>query len=318
MALPQFGQYPAPRHTVAHLSDTHLLAGGALQYGVIEPEAGLRRALERLGHLELPPQVIVVTGDLADLGEPEAYVRAKKLVENAAAGLGAEIVWVMGNHDDRGAYAEVLFGVTGPERLAPQDRVHVVDGLRIVSLDSTVPGHHHGELEASQLDWLRDVLSAPAEHGTLVAMHHPPLPLPMDRISQVIELEGQAAFAEVVAGTDVRAIIAGHMHYSTASTFAGVPVYVASASCYTMDLAREDRVYSGGDGAQAFAMVHLYDEGAGGVPGAPVVHTTVPLADAREVESATRAQGDLLATLTIDEVRAMFRPKHEGYYRTSP
>jgi len=316
MALPQFGQYPAPRHTVAHLSDTHLLAAGALQYGVIDPEAGLRRALERLGYLELPPQVIVVTGDLTDLGEPEAYVRVKKLVDEAAAGLGAETVWVMGNHDDRGAYAEALFGVTGPERLAPQDRVQLVDGLRIVSLDSTVPGFHHGELEASQLDWLRDVLSTPAEHGTLIAMHHPPVPLPMDRISQVIELEGQAAFAEVLAGTDVRAIIAGHMHYSTASTFAGVPVYVASASCYTMDLAREDRVYSGGDGSQAFAMVHLFDDGAGGVPGAPVVHTTVPLADSREVEAGTRAEAELLATLTMDEVRALFRPKHEGYHRS--
>ena len=48
----QFGQYPPPRHAIAHLSDPHLLAGGAKQYDVIDPEAGLLLALERLGRLD--------------------------------------------------------------------------------------------------------------------------------------------------------------------------------------------------------------------------------------------------------------------------
>ena len=35
------GQYPDPTHVVAHLSDPHLLAAGQLQYGVVDPEAGV-------------------------------------------------------------------------------------------------------------------------------------------------------------------------------------------------------------------------------------------------------------------------------------
>ena len=31
----QLGQYPAPSHTIAHISDTHLLAGGRPLYGKV-------------------------------------------------------------------------------------------------------------------------------------------------------------------------------------------------------------------------------------------------------------------------------------------
>jgi 3',5'-cyclic AMP phosphodiesterase CpdA len=52
----------------------------------------------------------------------------------------------------------------------------------------------------------------------------------------LIELDDQAALAEVVSGSDVRGVLAGHLHYSTFSTFAGVPVSVSAASCYNIDL----------------------------------------------------------------------------------
>ncbi|MCW2791099.1 MAG: metallophosphoesterase, partial [Nocardioides sp.] len=124
----QLGQYPAPRHVVAHLSDPHLLADGVRQYGVIDTEAGVVRALDRLAHVDPPPQALVFTGDLADRAEPAAYARLRALVEPAAAAMGAQVVWVMGNHDERAPYADCLFGEDGD---GTQDRVYDVDGLRI-------------------------------------------------------------------------------------------------------------------------------------------------------------------------------------------
>ncbi len=269
----QLGQHPAPTHVIAHLSDTHLLADGVLQYGVVDPEAGLVLALERLAHLDPAPQVLVFTGDLADKAEPSAYARLRELVEPAAEALGAQVVWVMGNHDERSAYTQELFGEASDR---PQDRVYDVAGLRVVALDTSVPGYHHGELEDSQLAWLRDVLATPAEHGTVIAMHHPPIPLPMLRAAEIIELVEQDRLAEVVRGTDVRSIIGGHFHFSTYSQFAGVPVSVASASCYTSDPAPVDRFVSGVDGHQALTMMHLYAD--------RVVHTVVPLLRAPEIQ----------------------------------
>jgi 3',5'-cyclic AMP phosphodiesterase CpdA len=100
----QYGQYPDPGHTVAHVSDPHLLAGGALQYGQVDTEARLAAALERLGRLDPSPQALVFTGDLADKAEPKAYLRLRELVESTAGAIGAQVIWVMGNHDERAAY----------------------------------------------------------------------------------------------------------------------------------------------------------------------------------------------------------------------
>lgn len=308
--MKQLGQYAPPRHVVAHLSDPHLLAS-ALQYGVVDTEAGLRLALERLAAVDPPPQALVFTGDLADKGEPAAYARLREIVEPAAAAMGAEVVWVMGNHDERADYARGLFGEDSD---APQDRVHEVDGLRIISLDSSVPGYHHGELTDAQLTWLADVLATPAEHGTLVAMHHPPLPLPMLRAAELIELLDQHRLAAVLEGSDVRGILAGHLHFSTYSTFAGIPVSVASASCYTSDPAPIDRFVSGVSSAQAFTMVHAYAD--------RLVHTVVPLERGTEVSGVGVDVMEAIEGLTIEEARELascktsaFNTQHENHDR---
>ena len=302
----QLGQYPAPRHTIAHLSDTHLLTGDQRQFGEVDPEPGLIQALDRLGGLPTPPQAIVLTGDLADLGEPAAYARLKELVEPVAAGFGAQIVWVMGNHDERAAYSAAFFGETSE---APQDRVYDVDGLRVISLDTSVPGWHHGEVDDDQLNWLSEELDTPAEHGTVLAMHHPPVPMPLDDAAVTIELDDQERLADVLAGSDVRAILAGHLHYSTHTTFAGIPVSVASASCYTLAPATPGRFYSAVDGHEAINAVHLYAEGAGGVPGAPVVHSILPLGAAPEVASYPVAVAEELAALSREDRRELLSRK---------
>ena len=113
----QLGQHPAPAHVIAHLSDPHLLADGVRQYGVIDTEAGLIRALARLAHVDPAPQALVFTGDLADRAEPAAYARLREIVEPAAAAMGAQVVWVMGNHDERAEYSEGLFGEASDARM---------------------------------------------------------------------------------------------------------------------------------------------------------------------------------------------------------
>jgi 3',5'-cyclic AMP phosphodiesterase CpdA len=267
------GQYPLPTHVVAHVSDPHLLAARQM-YGDLDTQENLRRALGRLTRLELPPQVIVFTGDLADRAEPRAYARLREIVEPAAAAIGATVVWVMGNHDEREPFARELYGETVGDAEPTQDRVHEVDGLRIVALDTTVPGYHHGELTPDQLAWLADVLATPAPHGTLIALHHPPIPVPMMRAAETIELYDQHLLAEVIAGTDVRGVLGGHFHFSSYSLFAGVPVSVASSTCYVADPAPVDRLVSEVDGHQSVTMMHLYAD--------RIVHSVVPVPYAEE------------------------------------
>ena len=265
--VPRTAEHPRPQHFILHMSDTHLLAGDGPLYGAVDSEQRLREVFDDLEASGARPQAIVFTGDLADKGEPGAYAKLRAIVDPAAARLGAEVIWAMGNHDDRAAFRAGLLddpAADGPQ--APVDAVHFVDGLRIITLDSTVPGHHHGEFTPGQLHWLARELSVPAPHGTILALHHPPVPSVQD-LAVLVELRDQRSLADVVRGSDVRTILAGHLHYSTTAMFAGVPVSVASATCYTQDL-----LYDGGargrDGAQSYNLVHVYEE--------TIVHSVVP------------------------------------------
>jgi 3',5'-cyclic AMP phosphodiesterase CpdA len=188
------------------------------------------------------------------------------MVEPVARRLGAQVIWVMGNHDDRAAFRSNLLGEY--PSAGSIDRVYDVSGLRIIALDSTVPGFHHGEVTDAQLDWLAEELSTPSPHGTILAMHHPPLPSVLD-LAVAVELREQSGLAEVLFGSDVRGIIAGHLHYSSTGTFAGIPVSVASATCYTQDLNVPAGGTRGRDGARAFNLVHVYPT--------TVLHSVVPV-----------------------------------------
>jgi Icc protein len=298
----QLGQHPRPSHTIAHLSDTHLLAGGRPLYGRVPQFEHLEQTLAQLEQSTVQPEALVFTGDLADLGEPDAYERLKALVEPAAARMNAQVIWVMGNHDERPEYSRVLFG---QESDAPQDRVYDINGLRIISFDTTVPGYHHGELTEDQLDWLADVLSSPAPHGSLLAIHHPPIPTPMLEAMGMLELQDQPRLAEVIGGSDLRGILAGHLHYTTHSMFAGIPVSVAAATCYTLNLTAKDRLLSGVDFGQALNLVHVYEHS--------VVHSTVPIGDPMEVSGFPIEAWAAIESMTPEERLEAFSNKKSTF-----
>jgi 3',5'-cyclic-AMP phosphodiesterase len=261
-------EHPRPHHFILHMSDTHLVGGPNPLYGQVDSEARLQQIFTELEASGARPQAIVFTGDLADKGEPEAYTKLRAIVEPAAERLDAQVIWAMGNHDDR---ANLRAGLLDqPADMSPLDKAYDVDGLRVITLDSTVPGFHHGELSDSQLDWLRGELAVSAPHGTILALHHPPVPSVQD-LSVLVELRDQSRLAAALEDTDVRTILAGHLHYSTTAMFAGIPVSVASATCYTQDLNVPVGGTRGRDGAQAYNLVHVYDE--------TIVHSVVPIGD---------------------------------------
>lgn len=267
---PWRSEYARASHVLVHLSDTHLRAEGGV-FGIDAAEH-VSRMLAEVEASGARPDALVFTGDLADLGERDAYRQLRDAVAPAAERIGARVIWVMGNHDARDPFRRELLGEAGD---APVDAVHDLDGLRVIVLDTSVPGAHHGEVSAEQLEWLSLELALPAPRGTILAMHHPPIPCVLD-LATLVELRDQQALAEVLRGSDVRAILAGHVHFSSTATFAGIPVSVASSSCYTQDLRIADGGMQPRDGAQSYNLVHVYDE--------TIVHSVVPFSDAPPAE----------------------------------
>jgi 3',5'-cyclic AMP phosphodiesterase CpdA len=282
----RLGQSPAPSYTLLHLSDAHFLADKARLFGTVDTDRGLAAALGRIEKSELVPDAIVVTGDLTDLGEPDAYARIRELINPVADRFSAPVIWVMGNHDARMPFAAELFGEIVTDQT--QDRVWRVGGLRVIALDTSVPGYNHGELTDSQLAWLAAELAEPAPDGTIVAMHHPPISSPIE-IMGIIELTDRRRLGEVIAGTDVRVILAGHLHYSTYGTFAGIPVSVAAATCYTLDVGWAPGEFKGVDGSQSFNLVEVFAD--------HIVHSVIPAFEQTTVSGYDQAR--------LDELRAM-------------
>jgi 3',5'-cyclic-AMP phosphodiesterase len=224
--------HPSPTCTLVQLTDLHVVADGEELPGGVDTAAVLADALRAVEDAGIGPAALVLTGDLTERGQPAQYRRLRAIVEPVAARLGVPVVHAAGNHDDRAALREHLLGE--PPSDEPLDHTVRVGDLRIVVLDSTVPGQAHGDLTTEQLDRLRTELAEPAPAGTVLALHHPPLPSAAP-LAASIPLVHPEELAAAVAGTDVRLVLAGHTHVVSAGTLGGVPVWTGGPLATTLD-----------------------------------------------------------------------------------
>ncbi|GAA3110613.1 metallophosphoesterase [Streptosporangium carneum] len=284
----------AKRYTLIHLTDVHAVAEGLL-HGSVDSTAAFRTALDTVVASGQPVDALIVSGDIADQGDEPSYRLVAQALQSAADKLAATVVVAMGNHDERRAFRSTLVGAvpgdgagTGPGsgsgggadddpgRQAgdePYDVVVRIGGLRVVVLDSTVPGAHHGELSDDQLEWLASALATPAPDGSVLVLHHPPVPSVLP-LMDGIGLRAPEKLAGVLAGSDVRLVLTGHTHSASAGMFAGIPVWVGPGSAYGADtMAPAGRTR--GMPFQAFSRVDVTEDG--------VITTVVPLSSAPPV-----------------------------------
>src|SRR5918998_5934250 len=193
--------HPSPTCTLVQLTDLHVVADDEELPGGVDTAAVLTDALRAIEEAAISPAALVLTGDLTEHGRPAQSRRLRAIVEPVAARLGAPAVFAAGNHDDRAALREHLLGE--PPSDEPLDHTVRVGDLRIVVLDSTLPGQAHGALTPEQLARLRAELAEPAPAGTVLALHHPPLPSAVP-LAAAIPLLRREDLADAVAGTDVQ------------------------------------------------------------------------------------------------------------------
>lgn len=291
------GSRPAPTHVIAHLSDPHLIAGGGLLAGHIDTPEQLRKALARVEASGERIDALVISGDLADSGDPAAYDLLLEIVGPVVERLGAALVLTGGNHDERRPMAQRLHGLDTDE---PQDSVTVVGGLRIITVDSAVPGYHHGGFSEDQYEWLADELSRPAEHGTLLVIHHAPITY-RSPVMQLLDFEDVDRLRSVVERTDVRAILSGHLHVTSFGTLGQVPVFVAGGVSYVDDVGAPRELLMGVDGPQSWNLIEVHAD--------QVVGTVVPIEQHKTWPALSEAVRDFMATVPEDEQREVFSRK---------
>ena len=217
---------------LAQITDTHVRESGAEPDDRYRAAWHLSRAVAHINALAPQPDAVLITGDLVDNGAPAEYSRLRQLL----APLAAPAFLIPGNHDQRenlrAAFADSgYFPVRGflhytVERLP----------VRLVALDTHVPGQIGGELCAARLDWLAARLGEQPGRPTVIFMHHPPLPTGIERMDRW-GLTNAAAFGDVVARhAQIERIVCGHIHRPLFARWRGTVVSTCPATAYQIGL----------------------------------------------------------------------------------
>ncbi|CAN7282820.1 phosphodiesterase [Variovorax paradoxus] len=207
---------------LVQLTDLHIREPGRLAYGRIDTAPYLERAVQSVLRLPQQPDAVVITGDLSDFGRAAEYEHLARLL----APLTMPVYLMPGNHDERGqlrrsfpghAYLAAGVGSAGFVQYSVR-----VGALRLLTLDTCVPGASHGELCSERLAWLEEQLDACRGEPVVIAMHHPPFRTLIGHMDEIGLLQGAEALEALVARhRNVERVICGHLHRAIDVRFGG-------------------------------------------------------------------------------------------------
>jgi 3',5'-cyclic AMP phosphodiesterase CpdA len=220
---------------IAQLTDLHI------GFDRTDPEEMNKRRLDQvlaaIAALNPKPDLVIATGDLVDHGELEEYRRLKAILDDAPF----EVLLCMGNHDKRGAFAEVFPDT--PSAAGFVQYFRDVAGLRIIVLDTLEPGRHGGEFCDGRAIWLEGQLSQGTNIPTLLALHHPPIATGIPWMTSDPNAKWVQRLETVVKRyPQIKGLICGHVHRPIFRGFAGTTVTVCppSAPQVALELASLD------------------------------------------------------------------------------
>jgi len=252
---------------IAQISDLHIKREGELAYRRVDTAKALKTCIETLNALRPRPELVVITGDLADTAAADEYEHLKSLL----APLELPFISVPGNHDSR----EFLRAAFADQNYAAPsgglNQLRQLGALDLILLDSSVPRQPHGELDDATLRWLDKTLAASERRPALLFLHHPPFVTGVAHMDRM-NLRDADQLATIVRRHErIRLIACGHVHRATFTSFAEVPTTICPAPNHAVDLdLAEARAPSFRVEPPAF---HLHAWFEGGPFGTVVTHT---------------------------------------------
>lgn len=216
------------------LTDLHIREPGMLTYRRVDAAHYLEQAIKSVLALPQRPHAIIITGDLTDFGRAQEYAHVRTLL----APLGALPIYLMpGNHDDRDALRAAF-----PEhRYLGQDgfiQYSVdIEGLRLIALDTLVPGQSAGALCPQRLQWLEAELATSGDRPVIVALHHPPFQTLIGHMDKIGLLHGAPELEAIISRyPNVERVISGHLHRSIQVGFGRTVAMTAPSTAHQVCL----------------------------------------------------------------------------------
>jgi Icc protein len=223
---------PSEPIRIAQISDLHIKPPGDLAYGRVDTAKALERCIAALNEFTPKPNLVVISGDLADTPVSGEYEHLTRLLDQ----LQLPFVAIPGNHDSRELMRAAFPRADYAFASGPLNQKVEVGRLDLVLLDSSVPGRPYGELDAPTLQWLKETLAAAPEQPALVFLHHPPFQTGIWHMDRQNLRNANELASIVQRHPRVQLIAAGHVHRATLAMFAGVPTTICPAPNHAVDL----------------------------------------------------------------------------------
>ena len=229
---PMRGRVDLPMQKLIHITAPHLVAPRQTLYG-LDPAARLGSVLADVAATHSDAGAVLITGDLADAGQPTAYETLHDLVDN----FPIPVHLTLGNHDSRPGF-QMVFGGDG--------FVHSSIDLgrwRVILVDTKDETSVHGSLDGDRLDWLDQQLTAAANRPVLLAMHYPPHDLHVPNFAAFGLKDPKALHALIARHGNVRQMLFGHMHLNVSGMLFGIPFSVnrGTAQHIALDLGQRGK-----------------------------------------------------------------------------
>jgi 3',5'-cyclic AMP phosphodiesterase CpdA len=139
-----------------------------------------------------------------------------------------------GNHDDR-EIMRALFAGHLPDS-GPLCYLIEQYALRLIALDTLVPGEPWGRLGAEQLAWLDARLGEVPDKPTMVALHHPPFRTGIGHLDRSMLRDADALATVIGRHPQVERVVCGHVHRSIQRRFAGTLAQSAPSGAHQTEL----------------------------------------------------------------------------------
>jgi 3',5'-cyclic AMP phosphodiesterase CpdA len=244
---------------IAQITDLHARPPGLMCNRVVDTNALLARAVDALAAERPAPDVVLATGDLTDMGRDDEYAVLRRELSR----LPMPVYLVPGNHDRREGLREAFADAGYIPKEGPLSYVVEDHKVRLVALDTLIPGKTHGELGADQLQWLDRQLAAGRDRPTIVFMHHPPFPTGIGHMDEINCSDGAAMAAIIARNPQVERVVCGHHHRPIQIRWAGTIGSVAPSTAHQVTLDLTPGSPSSFHLEPPAYHLHLWVEGAG-------------------------------------------------------
>ncbi len=202
---------------IAQISDLHLSSPGTRTLGVAPMAENLAACINAINRFEPAPALVLVTGDVTHTGTMAETRRAADLLGE----LKIPFYVVPGNHDERDCIRQVFGPGTGSSGQG-EFLTHVIGDhpLRLIGLDTTIPGQPGGRMCAHRLNWLDERLREDSR-PTLLFMHHPPLRMGIGE-TDLDGFDGAGKLGDLVEqAPHVLGLACGHVHLPVCAPWHG-------------------------------------------------------------------------------------------------